>query len=157
MAMAYGYHYPAYYPGGVYGTSGYLHQQNWPSVYAPGFQSTCWGCRVHKRSAEPEPEAHAPLVPVAAVPVVHHAKPVALAAHPGAATSYVYNSPWGLPAHPHPLGKRSAEPDAHYYGGYHYGPGIAHHPTGTSYVGRTVFGYPSRYNYGYRGYYGHYY
>ena len=35
---------------GYYGHP-YYHQLGWPSVRAPGFSSTCWGCR-GKRSAE---------------------------------------------------------------------------------------------------------
>merc|ERR1739844_579637 len=38
---------------GYYGHP-YYHQLGWPSVRAPGFSSTCWGCR-GKRSAEPSP------------------------------------------------------------------------------------------------------
>merc|ERR1712113_1179562 len=36
----------------------YGHQLQWPSVRAPGFSATCWGCR-GKRSADAEPEAEA--------------------------------------------------------------------------------------------------
>merc|ERR1711944_191269 len=36
----------------------YYHQLQWPSVRAPGFSATCWGCR-GKRSADAEPEAEA--------------------------------------------------------------------------------------------------
>merc|ERR1719369_1380508 len=71
-----------------------------------------------------------------------------IAAHPGAATSFTHRSPQGL------RGKRSAEAEAEprYYGhpygyglyrpyGYRaYGPGIAGHPTGTSFTYRSVQG-----------------
>merc|ERR1712110_1230793 len=42
------------YNPGFYGYYG--HQQQWPSVRAPGFSSTCFGCR-GKRSAEAEADA----------------------------------------------------------------------------------------------------
>merc|ERR1711982_275246 len=43
-----------YYGYGYYGFP-YGHQQAWPGVRAPGFSSTCFGCR-GKRSAEAEAE-----------------------------------------------------------------------------------------------------
>ena len=49
-----GYGYNAY-NNGLY-NGGYRGINQWPSKRAPGYSSTCWGCR-GKRSAEPEPEA----------------------------------------------------------------------------------------------------
>jgi hypothetical protein len=55
----YGGHYSGYGNGGYgYGGYGYGGQLNWPSVRAPGFSSTCYGCHRGKRSADPEPEPH---------------------------------------------------------------------------------------------------
>merc|ERR1712226_1832662 len=147
---------------------GYLHQQAWPGARGPGFEGTCFGCRVPthhfigKREAEAQPHygygyggygyGHY-LGKRSAEPYYGYphffpyalsAGPLATAAGPtgiaghGTGTSYVARSPQGL------RGKRSAEP---YYGygfyGYRpfgYGPGIAGHPTGTSYVARSVQG-----------------
>merc|ERR1712088_649718 len=90
---------------------GYLHQQAWPGARGPGFEGTCFGCRVPthhfvgKRSAEPEPYYGYGLG--------FYGYPYGLRAYgPGIAghvtgTSYVARSPQGL------RGKRSAEP---YYG-----------------------------------------
>ena len=128
---------------------------SWPGVVGPGFESTCYGCGLGKRSADAEPEAWAPY---------GYGLGWGVAGHPGAAVSYTQRSPQGL-------GKRSAEPWGYY--GLGYGLGVAGHPTGvsytqrspqgigkreaeeedpkalathpsggTSYVGRTVFGYP---------------
>ena len=89
---------------GYYGYP-YYHQLGWPSVRAPGFSSTCWGCR-GKRSAE-----------VDNVNRVSGSSPFPsyTAAWPGATVSVNH------------MGKRSAEPEPHgfygYYGypyGYHY-------------------------------------
>merc|ERR1711992_377505 len=178
----------------------YGHQLNWPGIRAPGFSSTCFGCR-GKRSAEAE-----------AAPVYYgygyYGYPygfgyrtfgTGIAAHPGYATSFTYRSPqglrgkrsadaepeaeadaeagyygypyygygnygygYGLPGRSfahfggHPLGKRSAEAEAEpaYYGlgygyglyrpyfGYRaYGPGVARHPSGTSFTYRSVQGF----------------
>jgi len=68
-----------------------------------------------------------------------------LAFHPGRATSYVHNSPFGYPGYHlgpyyHHLGKRSAEPG--YYHGLYHGLGYYGYPRSTSYVGRTIYGYP---------------
>merc|ERR1711883_7578 len=135
-----------------YGYGGYLHQQAWPGARGPGFEGTCFGCRVPthhfvgKRSAEPyyghpfaygfHPYALRPL----AGPLATAAGPTGIAGH-GTGTSYVARSPQGL------RGKRSAEP---YYGygfygypyGYRaYGPGIAGHPgAATSFVHRSPQG-----------------
>jgi len=127
---------------------------SWPGVVGPGFESTCYGCGLGKRSADAEPEAWAPW---------GYGLGWGVAGHPGAAVSYTQRSPQGI-------GKRSAEPWGYYGLGYgvagHYGGGVSYsnrspqgigkreaeeedpkalatHPSGgTSYVGRTVFGYP---------------
>jgi len=128
-----------------YGYGGYLHQQAWPGARGPGFEGTCFGCRVPthhfvgKRSAEPEPYYGYGLG--------FYGYPYGLRAYgPGIAghatgTSYVARSPQGL------RGKRSAEPYYGYgfygypYGLRAYGPGIAGHPgAATSYVARSVQG-----------------
>merc|ERR1711997_738506 len=124
----YGYH-PGFY--GYYG-----HQQQWPSVRAPGFSSTCFGCR-GKRSAEAEADAEPG----------YYGYPYGLHGYPylgyrGIATSFEARSPQGL------RGKRSAEPGYYHPYGYYpyhfgyraYGPGIAGHPTGTSFVARSTQG-----------------
>ena len=90
---------------GYYGYP-YYHQLGWPSARAPGFSSTCWGCR-GKRSAE-----------VDNVNRVSGSSPFPsyTAAWPGATVSVNH------------MGKRSAdaEPEADadadaYYGYYGYG------------------------------------
>jgi len=144
-----------------YGYGGYLHQQAWPGARGPGFEGTCYGCRVPthhflgKREAEAEP---------------HHGYGyggfghgygyggyghgygyggygagyyglAGIAGH-GTGTSYVARSPQGL------RGKRSAEPYYGYghgfYGGFPYGGyglGIAGHGYGaTSYTHRSPQG-----------------
>lgn len=139
-----------------YGYGGYLHQQAWPGARGPGFEGTCYGCRVPthhfvgKRSAEPyyghpfaygaygfHPYALRPL----AGPLATAAGPTGIAGH-GTGTSYVARSPQGL------RGKRSAEP-YYGYGGFYgypyglraYGPGIAGHPgAATSFVHRSPQG-----------------
>merc|ERR1712012_1477523 len=180
-----------YYGYGYYGFP-YGHQQAWPGVRAPGFSSTCFGCR-GKRSAEAEaepaygfygyhPYAYYGLYRPYVVPALGDG----VAGHPGGATSFSHRSPQGLgkrsaEAEPeaeaeaeaapyyygyygHQLnwpsyyapgfsstvwgarGKRSAEPAYGYYGypygyyGYRYGPGIAGHPSGTSYTFRSPQG-----------------
>merc|ERR1712018_757170 len=137
----------------------YGHQLQWPSVRAPGFSATCWGCR-GKRSAdaEPEPEAEAD----------------AYYSYPYYGYGYGYRTPGYGYTHVHRFGKRSAEPEPFYgYYGYYphpyaYGPGVAGHPGGaTSYTQRSplglrgkrsadpepYYGYPyygfARYGYGY--------
>jgi len=124
---------------------------SWPGVVAPGFESTCYGCGLGKRSADAEPEAWAPWglwgPGIAAHPTgisysnrspqglgKRSAEPWApvwgpgIAAHPGPAISYSNRSPQGA------YGKRSAGEET---------PAKALHPNGaTSYVGETVWGYP---------------
>merc|ERR1711944_376840 len=146
-----------------YGYGGYLHQQAWPGARGPGFEGTCYGCRVPthhfigKREAEAEPyygyggygyggygyghgygygRGYGYGYYPYGLPLAPLAK-AGVAGHPGAATSYVARSPQGL------RGKRSAEPYYGYgfygYGPYRYG-GVAGHPTGTSYTQRSVQG-----------------
>jgi len=91
---------------------------SWPGVVAPGFESTCYGCGLGKRSADAEPEAWAPL----------GLWGPGIAAHP-TGISYSNRSPQGA------YGKRSAEPWAPVWG-----PGIAAHPTGISYSNRSPQG-----------------
>merc|ERR1712047_89783 len=140
---------------GYYGL-GYGHQLNWPGYYGHGFSSTCWGCR-GKRSAEADAEPGYFGLGYYGHPYGYgyRAFGPGIAAHPGYATSFTYRSPQGL------RGKRSAdaEPEAEadaepgYYGlGYGYGlyrpyygyrtfgPGIARHPSGTSFTYRSVQG-----------------
>merc|ERR1712170_314037 len=135
----------------------YYHQLQWPSVRAPGFSATCWGCR-GKRSADAEPEAEAD----------------AYYGYPYYGYGYGYRTPGYGYTHVHRFGKRSAEPEPFYgYYGYYphpyaYGPGVAGHPGGaTSYTQRSpqglrgkrsaepepYYGYPyygyAHYGYGY--------
>merc|ERR1712223_1441967 len=115
------------------------HQLQWPGIRAPGFSGTCWGCRAFgKRSAEAEADAEPG----------YYGYP-----YYGYGPYYGHGYGYALPGHSythvHRFGKRSAEADAEpgYYGypygfygypyGYRYhayGPGIAGHPSGTSYV-----------------------
>lgn len=136
-----------------YGYGGYLHQQAWPGARGPGFEGTCYGCRVPthhflgKREAEAEPYygrygyggyGHG-------------------YGYGGYGHGYGYGG-YGAGYYGHHLGKRSAEP--HYgYAPYAYGfhpyalrplagplataagpTGIAGHSTGTSYVARSPQG-----------------
>merc|ERR1711981_1106558 len=120
-------------PGYVYGAYPALYNAypNWPGVSAPGVSSTCYGCRPHhlygKRSAEAEADpAHfygAYGYPYAyGYPAYGYRYGLAgVAAHPGAATSFVARSPQGL-------GKRSADAEADpalLYGAYPYAYGFA--------------------------------
>merc|ERR1711997_471306 len=163
-AHNYGYNPGFYgYNRGFYG--GYGHQQNWPSYRTYGFSSTCWGCR-SKRSAEADAEpryygyggSYGYNHGFYGYPSFgYRSYGSGVAGHPGAATSFTYRSPQGL------RGKRSAEADAepryYSYGGSYgynygsygypygsygyraYGPGIARHPTGTSFTYRSVQGF----------------
>merc|ERR1739846_126385 len=141
------------YFGYGYGHPGLLKNPHlsWPGVVAPGFESTCFGCR-GKRSADAEAEPHYgyygyPYAYGYYPYGLHHVAKVAalaktgVAGHPGAATSFVARSPQGL------RGKRSAEPWGYgypygFYGyPYHYGAGVAGHVGGgTSYVARSPQG-----------------
>merc|ERR1712244_40116 len=198
-----------YYGYGYYGFP-YGHQQAWPGVRAPGFSSTCFGCR-GKRSAEAEaepaygfygyhPYAYGFYRPYGIATSYEQRSPQGLRgkrsadeAAPAEAdkvfgsghNSYVGQTVWGFPSkakrsaeaeaeaeaapyyygyYGHQLnwpsyyapgfsstvwgarGKRSAEPAYGYYGypygyyGYRYGPGIAGHPSGTSYTFRSPQG-----------------
>ena len=146
------------YNRGFYGY-GYGHSLSWPTYSAPGFSSTCWGCR-GKRSAEADAEPGYYGYPYGSYgynygsysyphSFGYRSYGPGIAGHPGAATSFTYRSPQGL------RGKRSAEADAEpgyyghpygyglyrpYYGYRAYGPGIAGHPTGTSFTYRSVQG-----------------
>merc|ERR1712165_160500 len=125
-AGVYGYH-PGFY--GYYG-----HQLNWPAVRGPGFSAQCFGCR-GKRSAEAEAEPAYGYYGYPAYGFYGYPR------HFGA-TSFEARSPQGL------RGKRSAEPGYYHPYGYYpyhfgyraYGPGIAGHPTGTSFVARSPQG-----------------
>merc|ERR1711992_324912 len=129
------------YNHGFYGY-GYGHQLNWPGYRAPGFSSQCFGCR-GKRSAEADAEPG------------YYGYPSYGYGHYG----YGYGLPGRSFAHfgGHFLGKRSAEAEADaepgyyghpygyglyrpYYGYRAYGPGIAGHPTGTSFTYRSPQG-----------------
>merc|ERR1712172_322846 len=115
------------------------HQQQWPSIHAPGFSSQCFGCR-GKRSAEAEADAEP-----------GHYGYYGYYGHPHGYYGYPYFHPLAIETgykndlpgdssvsvtRTHFVGKRSAEADAepgHYgYYGYPYG----------------YYGYP--YHFGYR-------
>merc|ERR1712126_250647 len=85
----------------------------WPTAVGYGLQSTVYGARGHylgKRSAD-------------AYYGYGYGLGLGVAAHPGAATSYVARSPQGLHGIVgHYYGKRGADADAYY--GYGYGVGI---------------------------------
>ena len=100
-----------------------LATHHWPAAYAPGFSSTCFGCRPVALVGRKKREAHGGVL----VPGV--------AGHP-TGTSFVGRTVFGYPSlHHH--GKREAEPEAH--GLYH------------------AYGYPYYgYGYGYGRRYGHY-
>merc|ERR1712165_672682 len=116
-----------------YGYGGYLHQQAWPGARGPGFEGTCYGCRVPthhfigKREAEAEP---------------YYGYGGYGYGGYGYGHGYGYGRGYG---YGHYLGKRSADAEPHYgYGFYGYAPyrfgGVAGHPTGTSYTQRSVQG-----------------
>merc|ERR1711981_1294870 len=128
---------PVHHP--FYGLWG--HQLQWPSFHAPGFSSQCFGCRLGKRSADAEADAE---------PGYYGYPYYGYGHYYGLGYGYGHALPGNSYTHVHRvLGKRSAEADAEpgYYGypygfygypyGYRYhayGPGIAGHPSGTSYV-----------------------
>merc|ERR1739844_82945 len=132
---------PVHHP--FYGLWG--HQLQWPSFHAPGFSSQCFGCRLGKRSADAEAGAEPGYYGYPYYgygPYYGHGYGYAL---PGNSYTHVHRG----------FGKRSAEADAEpgYYGNpygfygypygyrYHaYGPGIAGHPSGTSFTYRSVQG-----------------
>merc|ERR1712048_353436 len=117
-------------PGYLYGAYPALYNAypNWPGVSGPGFSSTCHGCRPYhyygKRSADAEADPGYLYAPyhygAYSYPAYGYRYGLAgVAAHPGAATSFVARSPQGL-------GKRSAEADpALLYGAYPYAYGFA--------------------------------
>merc|ERR1712150_263525 len=140
-----------------------LHQQQWPGVRAPGFSSTCYGCRplghlIGKREAEAD--------------AYYGYGGYGGYGYGGYGHGYGYGRGYG---YGHYLGKRSAEPFYGYgypfaYGAYPYalsagplltsaGPtGIAGHGTGTSYTARSPQGLRGKRSaepyFGYGGYYG---
>merc|ERR1739845_133942 len=105
-------------------------QYAWPSVSGPYYTSTCWGCR-DKRSADAD--AHG---------LINNVNRVS-----GLSPFPSYTSAWpGAHVMVNHFGKRSADadPEADAWG-------VAGHPYGgTSYVGRTVWGFPSMHHYGKR-------
>merc|ERR1712156_84791 len=144
-----------------YGYGGYLHQQAWPGARGPGFEGTCYGCRVPthhfigKREAEAEPYYG-----------------YGGYGYGGYGHGYGYGRGYG---YGHYLGKRSADAEPHYgypyaYHGYGYSPyalplaplakaGVAGHPgAATSYVARSPQGLRGKrsaepyYGYGFYGY-----
>merc|ERR1712193_157383 len=125
-ARYYGYN-PGFY-GYNRGYSGYGHQLQWPGVRAPGFSSTCFGCR-GKRSAEADAEPG------------YYGYPYG---------SYGYN--FGSYGYPHgSYGYRAYGSAGTFYRSYGYphgsygyrayGRGIAGHPTGSSFTYRSVQGF----------------
>ena len=146
-------------------------QYAWPSVSGPYYTSTCWGCR-GKRSADADAHglinnvnrvsglspfpSYTSAWPGAHVMVNHFGKRSA-DAHIGVIDNVnrvsglspfpSYTSAWpGAHVMVNHMGKRSAdaEPEADAWG-------VAGHPYGgTSYVGRTVWGFPSMHHYGKR-------
>merc|ERR1711981_44645 len=126
------------------------HQLQWPGFRAPGFSSQCFGCRprlLGKRSADAEADAE---------PGYYGYPHYGYGHYYGLGYGYGHALPGHSYTHVHRgFGKRSAEADAEpgYYGypygfygypyGYRYrayGPGIAGHPSGTSYVHRSPQG-----------------
>merc|ERR1712183_235950 len=98
------------YFGYGYGHPGLLKNPHlsWPGVVAPGFESTCFGCR-GKRSADAEPEAEAD----------------AYYGYGGYGRygygGYGYGRGYGYGGYGHYLGKRSADAEAEpHYGYYGY-------------------------------------
>merc|ERR1712183_251557 len=162
---------------GYYGYP-YYHQLGWPSVRAPGFSSTCWGCR-GKRSAEPSPfyghfypYAHAiahPALPAVVDNVNQVSGPFPHAAYtaawPGASVSNSHGKKKrSADAEPEADAEADADADA-YYGYYGYG-GHGYALPGHSYA-HFGYGYPYHHygkrsaepepHYGYYGYpYGYY-
>ena len=91
-------------------------QYAWPSAYGPGFSSTCYGCRIGKRSADAEP-------------TLEDGQGVLI--HPNGGRSFAATSIW--------VHKRSAEPTLE------DGQGVALHPNGgRSFIGRTIWGLGKR-------------
>merc|ERR1711936_1297103 len=121
---------------GYYGHP-YYHQLGWPSVRAPGFSSTCWGCR-GKRSAE-----------VDNVNRVSGGSPFPsyTAAWPGATVSVNHMGKRSADAEPE--ADADAEADAGYYGYAHFGYGYPYHHYGKRSAEPEPHGY---YGYGYYGY-----
>merc|ERR1711902_296126 len=141
-----------------YGYGGYLHQQAWPGARGPGFEGTCYGCRVPTHHFIGKREAEADAAPYYGYGGYGYG-------------GYGYGRGYG---YGHYLGKRSADAEPHYgypyaYHGYGYYPyalplaplakaGVAGHPTGTSFVARSPQGLRGKrsaepyYGYGFYGY-----
>ena len=76
-----GYYYPGYY-----------HQQYWPSARLPGFESTCYGCRLGKRSADADAEPYYGYYGYGLRPYGIYGYGAGVAGHP-TGTSYTQRSP----------------------------------------------------------------
>merc|ERR1712141_602216 len=147
-----------------YGYGGYLHQQAWPGARGPGFEGTCYGCRVPTHHFIGKREAEADAEPYYGYGGYGYGGY-------GYGHGYGYGRGYG---YGHYLGKRSADAEPHYgypyaYHGYGYYPyalplaplakaGVAGHPTGTSFVARSPQGLRGKrsaepyYGYGFYGY-----
>merc|ERR1712045_457320 len=107
-------------PGYFYGAYPALYNAypNWPGVSTPYSSSTCFGCR-GKRSADAEADPAYLYAPyhygAYGYPYGYRYGLAGVAAHPGAATSFVARSPQGL------RGKRSADAEPGYLA-YGYAP-----------------------------------
>jgi len=102
---------------------------SWPGVVAPGFESTCYGCGLGKRSADADPLGYYGYAPFRALG--------GAGLHPTGA-SYSNRSPQGL-------GKREADADAYYgYAPFRALGGAGLHPTGASYSNRSPQGLGKR-------------
>merc|ERR1711981_1148137 len=108
------------YFGYGYGHPGLLKNPHlsWPGVVAPGFESTCFGCR-GKRSADAEPTAEAD----------------AYYGYGG----YGYGRGYGYGGYGHYLGKRSADAEAEpHYGYYGYPYAYGYYPYGLHHVAKVA-------------------
>merc|ERR1712001_163662 len=144
---------------------GYLHQQAWPAARGPGFEGTCYGCRVPTHHFIGKREAEADAEPYYGYGGYGYGGY-------GYGHGYGYGRGYG---YGHYLGKRSADAEPHYgypyaYHGYGYYPyalplaplakaGVAGHPgAATSYVARSPQGLRGKrsaepyYGYGFYGY-----
>merc|ERR1712119_140401 len=116
------------YFGYGYGHPGLLKNPHlsWPGVVAPGFESTCFGCR-GKRSADAEPEAEAD----------------AYYGYGGYGRygygGYGYGRGYGYGGYGHYLGKRSADAEAEpHYGYYGYPYAYGYYPYGLHHVAKVA-------------------
>jgi len=163
---------------------------SWPGVVAPGFESTCYGCGLGKRSAEADADAfsYTQRSPQGAYGLGFYGRGYGYGKRSAdayglglGAGGFIHQSRvhpgyggYAVGAFAHPVGKRDADAEAYGYGyapfralggaGLHptgasysnrspqglgkreaeeEGQALALHPNGgTSYRGRTVFGYP---------------